>query len=278
LAKQEPLANHEGISVLNLLTREAADEEKRILEKEVQEWKKIAEDRAVTIKTLETTGTLDCMFCRSLLRILGLTERELRRDLKAEVERSTSLASKNARKQGSTAHQTSGRGDDDPKRLEVLKFYEDVTNVLVTHVKIAPSNFLDLEEWHLTCVFTFEQPPYTQDSIKQSKCGHQNTFVTVIYRYSLGLNFNLRFCYEMAPHETEPIQSIDQLKKSVRFTPVGLEHEPEDFRKALGYLAKPFTFERTQLPLFIRSLYEAVEKAVTGEEEEEEEAEVDVEE
>ena len=42
LASKTPLAATEG-SVLNLLTREAADEEKRILERDAQHWKRSEE-------------------------------------------------------------------------------------------------------------------------------------------------------------------------------------------------------------------------------------------
>jgi hypothetical protein len=42
----------------------------------------------------------------------------------------------------------------DPKNSEVVLFYEDLTNLLVTNVKIEKGRFLNLEECQMTCVYT----------------------------------------------------------------------------------------------------------------------------
>ena len=46
---KEPLMHSTSAAVLNLLTREAVDEEKKMLEEEVVRWKKVADDHKKTI-------------------------------------------------------------------------------------------------------------------------------------------------------------------------------------------------------------------------------------
>jgi hypothetical protein len=45
-------------------------------------------------------------------------------------------------------------GSDDPKNARVIRFYEDVTNLLVMGVKIQHGRYFDFEECTLTCVYT----------------------------------------------------------------------------------------------------------------------------
>lgn len=65
----------------------------------------------------------------------------------------------------------------------------------------------------------------------------------------------------------EPIESIDQLVESVQYLPKELDKESEDFKEGLGFLAGEFTFERTQLSLFMRTMHDNVsgEKSVESE-------------
>ena len=47
---KEPLLHSTSAAVLNLLTREAADEEKKMLEEDVARWKNIADEHKKTIE------------------------------------------------------------------------------------------------------------------------------------------------------------------------------------------------------------------------------------
>jgi hypothetical protein len=42
----------------------------------------------------------------------------------------------------------------------------------------------------------------------------------------------------------------------VHYVPLDLEKESEEFISSLGFLSKPFTFQRRQLPLFLSQIYE----------------------
>lgn len=44
--------------------------------------------------------------------------------------------------------------NEDPKMAEVVRFYEDLTNLLVTDIKPQPARFLNQEDWLLTCVYS----------------------------------------------------------------------------------------------------------------------------
>ena len=71
-------------------------------------------------------------------------------DLRAEIERSSALASKTTR--GRTGH---GVLADDPKQVEIIKFYEDLTNLLVPSMKFQPAKNSGLHEWTFTCIYTY---------------------------------------------------------------------------------------------------------------------------
>lgn len=82
------------------------------------------------------------------------TESDLQYEVKTERE--------NSQKASRTAPPASrGRGlngvlgSDDPKHSELVRFYEDVTNLLVTDIKIQEPKYFELDEWSLTCIYTY---------------------------------------------------------------------------------------------------------------------------
>jgi hypothetical protein len=94
----------------------------------------------------------------------------LRQELDAEIQRSTILASKPGRGAAPPSRGRVGQnilGSDDPKYTEIIKFYEDVTNLLVTNMKTHPATYLDLQEWTFSCVFTYTGTG-TDDDIPKS--------------------------------------------------------------------------------------------------------------
>lgn len=87
----------------------------------------------------------------------------------------------------------------------------------------------------------------------------QSSLIKVITVYNfLGISFNLRLCYDLKPGAQEPVTSMDQLAQSVQYIPLDLDKESPEFRESLGFLGENFTFERDQLSLFVRTLYDYI--------------------
>lgn len=59
-------------------------------------------------------------------------------------------------------------GSDDPKHRELIRFYEDSTNLLVTGIKAQPAKHLKLDEWSFTCIYTYESEKNPSD-VKKSE-------------------------------------------------------------------------------------------------------------
>ncbi|KAF5380867.1 hypothetical protein D9615_004147 [Tricholomella constricta] len=241
LMMKEPLMRSGNIAVLNLLTREAADEEMRAIQEEVARWKELANEkqRAMTQRD-------------ERIAQLEQAEKDLRFELKAEIDRSAALA-KSTR---APSMMRSGRpgGVEDPRHAEVLRFYEDLTNLLVPHMKTQPGEYFGLEDWVLSCIYTFND----DDAPDQANAAKKS------------LNFTLRFCHEppdaLAP---ERVTSKEQLVPTVHFTPLELDKEPPEFVEKLDFLKAAFSFGRNQLPLFLRTTYQRMSEAVLEDEDEE---------
>lgn len=167
LAQKEPLTRAGKTSVLHLLTREAADEEKRLLEKELRWWKDVSDEKQQMltqkdkrIAELEQIGFYSPTLTMVQTLNMYTTEKDLRFELKVEIENSKTLAAKAPRNpppSATRARQGHGGvlGTDDPKHAEVVRFYEDLTNLLVTAMKLQPGKYLGLEEWCFTCIYTY---------------------------------------------------------------------------------------------------------------------------
>jgi len=44
---------------------------------------------------------------------------------------------------------------DDPKMTEIIKFYEDLTNLIVPSMKLQKGKYLNTDEWILNCVYSY---------------------------------------------------------------------------------------------------------------------------
>ncbi|KAL0573374.1 hypothetical protein V5O48_008593 [Marasmius crinis-equi] len=217
LARVEPMSKTGRTSVLNLLTREAADEEKRTVLHEVNRLKEDIAQRDVVIQEKN-----------KLISEKETYERELKYELQLERENSQ-------RKPPASAQRGRGGilGSDDPKHTEVIKFYEDTTNLLIPNMKVQPGNS-GKDDWVLTCVYSY--------------VGEGNNPPTK------SLNFSLRTSHENKAEAGQP----DNSTETMFYTPQMLEHEPAEFTKKLGFLGSSFSFPRTQLPLFLRTMYETI--------------------
>ncbi|KAF9469281.1 hypothetical protein BDZ94DRAFT_1151884, partial [Collybia nuda] len=227
LAQKEPLTSTGKASILNLITREAADEEKRALQREVERLKKAIEDNQRLIQEKdEIIVTMGQTVSPDHSKLL--LEQDLRYELKVEVNKAKDLAVKLGQHPPGTARFKAGPVVPDPKHGEVIKFYEDLTNLLITNVK--PQTSMSEDEWILSCIFTFVDTEDASNDIRKS------------------LNFTLRTC-------DEPAAGSEESVKSIHYVPLELDKEPEEYVTDLGFLGLPFTFPRDQLPLFLRTIY-----------------------
>jgi hypothetical protein len=162
LALKEPLTRNGKTSILNLITREAADEEQQAMEQEVARWKELAEERKKLmgqkdqkIAELEQRGEQPIVRMLTYpLRYCLTIEKELKWELNAEIDRFKEMAEKPSRHPPSASRGRPG-GADDLKGVEIIRFYEDLTNFLVCNMKMQKGKYPDMEEWILSCVYTY---------------------------------------------------------------------------------------------------------------------------
>ncbi|KZP21206.1 hypothetical protein FIBSPDRAFT_953935 [Athelia psychrophila] len=263
LARAEPLARAGKSSLLHFLSRDAADEEHRALEDEVARLKDIAKAKDAFI------GERD-----RHVREMEQTERELRFELAAEIERSKALVVKQppgSATRGGGARPRGGGifGTDEPKNAAVIQLYEDLTNLLVPNMRFETGKYLDLDDKCFTCVYTYvDQTGNDQGAMEQS------------------LTFTLRFYHDIPiPQDErtpadERVTDISQLTEHIKYSPLELDKEAPDFVEKLRFLGETFTFGREQLALFLKTMYDTLGGAgqPEGDPEEEEEEEMEYEE
>jgi hypothetical protein len=86
------------------------------------------------------------------------SENDLRVELQAEIERGKTMATKLQRLPASASRPRTANGlssVDDPKLAEIIKFYEDLTNLIVPNMKLQKGHFLDTDEWFLNCIYSY---------------------------------------------------------------------------------------------------------------------------
>ena len=94
-----------------------------------------------------------------------------------------------------------------------------------------------------------------------------------------GLSFTLRFYHDIAIAEEqrtladEHVTSLEQLVQSIKYTPLELDKESEEFVEKVRFLGEAFVFGQDQLALFLKTMYDTLGGAVQDDEEEEEEME-----
>ncbi|KAJ7343270.1 hypothetical protein DFH08DRAFT_962397 [Mycena albidolilacea] len=225
LSRKEPLSRDGKTSVLHMVTREDADAEKRSADEQVAYWKGQCDERGRLLEEKE----------REIAEL-----KQIQSDLQYEIKTERENSQKAVRNPPSSALRGRGGGpngvlgSDDPKHSELVRFYEDVTNLLVTDIKMQEPRYLDLDEWSFTCIYTYAD-----------KTGSETS------RRSLG--FLLRFTYD--PFDASvAVESEEELDKAAQYTPLNLDKEPPPFIDALQFLNTGFTFPRKQLPLFYNSL------------------------
>ncbi|EKM82482.1 hypothetical protein AGABI1DRAFT_52654, partial [Agaricus bisporus var. burnettii JB137-S8] len=235
LTTKQPLAGSGKSSILHLITRQDAEEERQGLEKENVGLKSRLEDalkessaKDQVINELRNTGRRPNLHC-----ILS-SEKQLGLELKAEIERASTLSKQASRQPQHTPR--SGNSAEDPKLAEAIKLYEDLTNIIILNIRSQPSpDPKKKEEWHFSCFYTHTDE---SDSVAPS---------------TQSLSFLLR-SYEN--------DSDGKITDWVQYTPTSLETLPPAFVEKLTFLNTAFQFERNQMALFLRSLYTALEDVV----------------
>lgn len=85
-------------------------------------------------------------------------------------------------------------------------------------------------------------------------------FVLILFAHPsfAGINFNLRLGFEPRADAPKPVTRKEDLVPSVHYAPLELQNESKEFVNSLEFLGDKFTFERDQLSLFVRTLYDYV--------------------
>ncbi|KAF9500540.1 hypothetical protein BDN71DRAFT_1440635 [Pleurotus eryngii] len=224
LARVEPLSRSGTGSVLHLLTRDAADEEKKALVSEITQLK-------------ATIVEKDSVIAKRDKRILDYTqqERELRYEIKMLEERKPST------KPTARSHNAAPA---DPKSGEIIRFYEDMTELPVVSINHqGTSQHSGDDEWLLRCVY--------------SVSGDEE-------KNSFSLDFSIRTHFEPS--------SDGKAKETLHYIPLSLDKEKPEVVDRLDFLKAPFTFERSQLAVFLRTLRDTLSEAISPQEDDQEES------
>lgn len=208
----------------------------------------------------------------------------MRYELNAEIERSKSLLSRSQPGSAPRSHPRPGGGGgvifgaDEPKNTAVIKFYEDLTNLLVPGLRFEPGKYLGLDETCFTCIYTHmdlhseDAEPGLDKSMYSFKCAWLPFLLNSVVMMIIGLTFTLRFYYDINIPEDqrspgdEHVTSPDQLIQRIKYTPLELDKESDEFVRKLQFLGEAFTFGRDQLALFLKTMYDTLSGALTDEE------------
>ncbi|KAL5529355.1 hypothetical protein ACEPAG_5340 [Sanghuangporus baumii] len=223
LARVDSLTREGKISTLHFLTREAADEERRGVERQVEKLKQALRDKDKVIAEKDATINNQA---EEILQI--------QKELTAEIERSKSLASSRTNGREALSKSRTPSGPKSGVRLEGLKatqahkMYEDLTNILILdcHCEIAVDT--NEEQWVYSCLYA------PSDS-------------------RLNIAFTLR-TYNEAGETGEEVEKV-------AYTPKEMSNQSPEWLERLDFLADEFTFQRKQLDVFLDKLYTAMNEA-----------------
>ncbi|PIL24471.1 hypothetical protein GSI_14225 [Ganoderma sinense ZZ0214-1] len=235
LSKQSP-SNTNQSWTLHFLTREAAEEEKRALRDENTRLKDVIKQHNAVVAAKDQQ-------IAELKQEAELTKKELN----AEIERSKQLASR----PGSVPHAVTPNGPKavrgEPSNLPVIKLYEDMTNVLITHVAKEPSaDWPGIDEDAVSCVYSYNNPEE-----------HVN----------FSLQFTLRNQFDR-PENAPGKEALprERLVEKVKYIPKNLELEKPELVERLQFFRDPFMFSRDQMTVFLKTLTDTIAAIFEGDE------------
>ncbi|KAF9246422.1 hypothetical protein BU15DRAFT_70516 [Melanogaster broomeanus] len=238
LARIEPLSRKGQGVALHFLTREAADEEKRAAEQDI-------------LRLEENIKQKDSAIVEKTKRIAELEQsvQDANRERDTEIQRSKELLARAAPKgtpSNSRSHTRRPFGADDPKITEVIKFYEDMSNLLVTNVKFETVPDEEEPEVIFHCIYTYFEMTRRAEDIEGERIGEKS------------IVFTMRIFNGFGGPNGEPVSEDDFIHRRIKYTPLHLDKEPESFVKGLEYMGDSFTFPCSQQGLFLNSLREKI--------------------
>ncbi|KAH6918396.1 hypothetical protein BKA70DRAFT_1247074 [Coprinopsis sp. MPI-PUGE-AT-0042] len=146
--------------------------------------------------------------------------KELRVELDAEIDRTSALS----KQQAKAAPPSTSKGT----------AFTTVDNPL--HAKTSPTkSAYGMDDYSFNCIYTHYDPADPDQN-------------------STTLNFFLHFRHE--PPAGATYKPGMKLAEVIHYSPSGLENEPKEFVKKLAFLAAPFSFDRRQLALLVKTLNE----------------------
>lgn len=150
--------------------------------------------------------------------------------------------------------------------VEVIKFYEDLTNVLVTSVSVSPT--LPFPQWPEFKVYTF-MCTYTHvaeetlgtTTANPSQSSYLRALVSrLLTQPFIGLQFGINSVWlrKEATDIDDPIppKSKQELQAKCHYWPLNLEKETPKFKERLDFFNESFLFARDQMCIFIKTLGE----------------------
>ena len=194
---------------------------------------------------------------------------DITRERDAEIERSKELLARAAPKNtpNSRSHPKRPFGMDDPKMTEVIKFYEDMSNLLVTNVKFEHPSDSEEADVIFHCIYTYYEMTRRADDIEGDRIGEKSWFLKrftgslLIVALPIGIVFTMRIFNGFGGPNGEPASEDDFIHRRIKYAPLHLDKEPETFVKALEFMGDSFTFPCAQQGLFLNSLREKIRDA-----------------
>ncbi|KAG9318584.1 hypothetical protein JVU11DRAFT_676 [Chiua virens] len=239
LARVEPLSRTGQAFALHFLTREAADEEKRVVEQDISHLQEVIKSKdSVINEKINRVSELEQL-------VLDAT-----RERDAEIERSKELLARAAPKGTPNSRPNAKRpfGTDDPK-TEVIKFYEDMSSLLVTNVKFEHQTNSDEPDVIFHCIYTYYEMTRGGVDVEGERTAEKS------------IVFTMRVFNGFGGPNGEPVSEDDFVHPRIKYTPLHLDKEPEAFVKGLEFMGDSFTFPCAQQGLFLASLRERIRDA-----------------
>lgn len=201
---------------------------------------------------------------------LRTTEKELNFELEVEKQNYQTLMKKD--RQGARRPQGDVLGSDKPQTVQLVRFYEDCTNLLVMGVKSQPGPYLGLDDWILGCMFTYvgENLPSNSKNSWVPILSFPPAFLNIF----IGLSFNLTARWAKIDDDGSPVTSKDDLQEMIFYEPLLLDKMTPEFVNDLRHMGTSFSFTRDQLALFLRTLYNILDDVLNPEQTDEDEVEM----
>lgn len=120
-----------------------------------------------------------------------ISENELRYELKAEIERSKVLSDKSVRTpQAAARSRIAGTASEDPKNAQVIRLYEDLTDLLVPNMKHQTNHGPGADELIFKCIYTYSEDDMSSTNSMQKSMVYpaSNVSLSLMILYRRGIH------------------------------------------------------------------------------------------